>query len=207
MGDDAKQIKSSKCSDDLYFNADFLLTAKEIELSNELNRQNQDSIDKFDTSGFLQLQLIHLQNLLQQISNLRNELNEGKQTENDIYGDLLKHRLSSSSYSTHLKAIEKMYRDELNDIGSRKVKKEDLENQLRIIQQQLQIDQNFSKQYGETLRKFQNDDINDPLKRQKELIVQIQKSRQQIMRLKSTMRQHQTMLRTLKRQIDATQET
>ncbi len=202
-GNDKSQIHTDKCSDNVYFNANFLLSSDKIKLSNELNKESESVISKLDTFGFLSLQLVHLQSLMQDIDKIKNKLNQQNEDEINIYHNLEVHQLASSSYKQHLKQIEIMYQKLVNKKGDSKIDKQDLENQLKIIKKRLKNQESFEEKYGDKFHKFEKNEINDQVKKRDDLMQQISISHEQIVHLQLSMKQQHEMLDSLKQQIDS----
>merc|ERR1712130_261632 len=202
-GKDKKQQRSSKCSDDLYFNTD--LTEFGIDTFKELkkfNAESQDVIDKLDGSNYLKLQKVHLQSLLQQINELRKQLSEQQQSEQTLDHNLEVHKDASKVYMDRLKTFEDFYQSGLNDIGDTKVKQMSLEQRLQILQSRIQNDENTEKEFAEKQELFQKHEIMDPEQKKEELQEQIRKSEGQIVRHRVTIREYREILTTLQHQIE-----
>eukprot|EP01084_Bolivina_argentea_P047901 88306_1 len=187
-----KAIQTTKCSDDLYFNVDFLLT-----------KEDQPDVSAADSSGFMALQLVHLQSLYKTILDTRNELNQQTQNEMNVRHNLMLREFAASSDKHHLKQFEQIYESEMDKNGETQARRRDLQNQLKLIQQRLQNDEAFEKQYADALKTFERKDIKDPMKKRAELMDQITMSQQQMIRLDLEIKQKQQMLRSLQQQIDS----
>ena len=177
------------------------MTIKEL---NKLNK-NKKEINLLDSSGYLKLQLIHLQNLLTKIENFRDKINEKKQDELNIVNKLFNHKIISKQYLNRLNEIKKMYEKELDKTGQDRVEENDLNQELKLLQISLKNDIHFETNYISTINHFNYKDILNKNKKLQQQEIEIKRSQEMIRGLITKIQRLQKGIITYQRQIDQLQ--
>jgi len=190
-----KQERVAKCSDDIYFNANYGLSKAQ---NDELNAMPKQDLLDLDDSGFLALQILHLSAIWKQIRTLKGDFIADEDAKLGLNSEASQYESVSHSYLQRLKEIEDEYQKQVNVLSEDTVETKHLQNQIELIRKRLKNDEKLEKMYQAALAQFQKKDIDQNMEQYKLLQQRMIDSENQLQRLKNTKMRHQAMLDTLK---------
>jgi len=197
--------RKSKCTEDLYFNAGFLLFAEDMKNMNEMDAQSMSQMASVDPSGMLQLESLHLSDIIESILKFRHILNEQTVEEQQIQDSLTAHRLAGKELTGLLVKIGKMYDDTAMLREKMTIDVTHLTETLAEMTKMLDTETARAEQHKAQLAEFKQQEIDDPLGRLHQLEERHADANQQVLHLKYSADEHAAVMRSLELELNAVQ--
>lgn len=178
------QQRKSTCSQNLYFNTNFLIESRQIEDMNELQELPHSALSNLDHSGMLQLQYMHLQSIVSRILNFRTELNDQYRDEIDMYDNIVSHKLTAETYLAHTNKLRESLDKTMSDREKNGVDITDLKDKLKKMSSFLEEQDAVANAHADRLKKYRMSEVNIPMKKLEMMRIAIVDANSQAQRLR-----------------------
>merc|ERR1712013_213035 len=190
-----------KCTEDIYFNAGFLLYAQEIEDMNQIGAMEVKQLEMADPSGMLQLESLHLQDMIHDILDFRQVLNKQSLQEKQIQESLVQHRLAGKELAQMLEKLNKMYSDTSQVREKKTVDIAHLWETLKVMTSMLERETKRAGLHEKQLKDFKTEDISLPLDELNFLTHQYEDAKKQTLHLKYSAEEHKEVMNSLQSEL------